>query len=126
MFRVTYNMTLLIDQMKQLIALFLPRSRDNETMTELLKLLDDEKDWGKAHYLSARIRTRAINAAKTGDLEAEIQFSFEEVCAKTLHNLSESKRPFDADTPYWIIPLALKLAKVLEVDERKVLDIAIS
>jgi hypothetical protein len=119
-------MTLLIDQMRQLIALFLPRCGDTETMEELQGLLGDEKDWVKAHYLSTRIRTKAINAVKTGDLKAEIQFSFEEVCAKTLHNLSGSKKPFDADTPYWIIPLALKLAKVLEIDSRRVLEIAAS
>lgn len=119
-------MTLLIDQMKQLIALFLPFCRDTETLAELLALLADEKSWIKAHYLSTRIRTKAISASKSGDVKAEMQFSFEEICAKTLHNLSNSKRPFEADTPYWIIPLALKLAKVLEIDERKVLEIALS
>ena len=119
-------MTLLVDQMQQLIALFLPRCRDTETMAELQALLRDEKEWIRAHYLSARIRAKTINAVKTGDLKAEIQFSFEETCAKTLHNLSDSKKPFDADTPYWIIPLALKLAKVLEIDSRKVVEIATS
>jgi hypothetical protein len=118
--------TLVIDQMQQLLALFLPHCRDTETMTELQSLLGDGKSWIKAHYLSTCIRAKAINAIKTGNLKAELQFSFEETCAKTLHNLSESKRPLDADTPYWIIPLALKLAKELEIDERKVLDIVMS
>jgi hypothetical protein len=72
------------------------------------------------------MRAKAITAVKAGDLEGEMQFTFEEVCAKTLHNLSASKKPFDADTPYWIIPLALKLAKVLEINEHKVLEIAMS
>ena len=119
-------MKLLVDQMDHLFALFQPICRDTETMAELRALLRDEKDWVKAHYLSTRIRTKAISAVKQGDLKAEIQFSFEETCAKTLHNLSESKKPFDADTSYWILPLALKLAKVLEMDERKILNIAMS
>lgn len=119
-------MTLLIDQVEQLLGLFRPHCRDTETMEELRALLRNEKEWVRAHYLSTRMRTKAIQAAKNSDLKGELQFAFEEVCAKTLHNLSDSKKPFDADTPYWIIPLALKLAKVLEVDEHKVLEIAVS
>ena len=119
-------MKLLLDQVDQLIALFLPRCGDTETMAELQVLLRDEKEWVKAHYLSTRIRAKSINAFKTHDVKAEMQYSFEETCAKTLHNLSRSKRPFDADTPYWIIPLALKLAKALGLDAQKVLDIATS
>jgi hypothetical protein len=119
-------MKLLIDQMEHLLALFQPLCRDTETMEELRALLRDEKEWIKAHYLSTRIRTKSISAVKQGDLKAEMQFSFEETCAKTLHNLSDTKKPFDADTPYWVLPLALKLARVLEMDERKILDIAIS
>jgi hypothetical protein len=119
-------MTLLIDQVEHLVALFRPHCRDTETLDELRALLRVEKEWVQAHYLSTRIRTKAIQAGKNGDLKAEIQFSFEETCAKTLHNLSDTKKPFEADTAYWIIPLALKLARVLGLDERKVLDIAMS
>ena len=119
-------MKLLADQMEQLLALFQPHCRDTETMRELRGLLPEPKDWVKAHYLSTRIRAKAFAAVKQGDLPAEMQFSFEETCAKTLHNLSDAKRPFELDTPYWIIPLALKLAKVLNLNERKVLEIAVS
>jgi hypothetical protein len=119
-------MKLLIDQMEQLFALFLPHCRDTDTMKELRAMSHEPQDWIKAHYLSTRIRAKAINAVKKGDLKGEMQFSFEETCAKTLHNLSDSKKPFELDTPYWIIPLALKLAKVLAIDEHKVLEIAIS
>jgi hypothetical protein len=119
-------MKLLIDQLEQLLAYFQPHCRDTETMVELCALLHEPSDWVKAHYLSTRMRTKALGAVKTGDLKAEMQFSFEETCAKTLHNLSDSKKPFEADTAYWIIPLALKLAKVLDLDQRRILDIAMS
>jgi hypothetical protein len=119
-------MKLFIDQVDQLIALFRPMCQDTETMTELQELLHHQDEWIKAHYLSTRIRARSINAYKTRDLRAEVQYSFEEVCAKALHNLSHSKKPFDPDTPYWILPLALKLAKVLDIDSRQVLEIATS
>ncbi|MEJ0001533.1 MAG: hypothetical protein WDO13_21815 [Verrucomicrobiota bacterium] len=119
-------MTLLIDQVEALIAVFKPHCKDTETLTELQALLRQEKDWIKAHYLSNRIRTKSINAFKTHNVVAELQYSFEETCAKTLHNLSGSKKPCDADTPYWIIPLALKLARALDIDERQVLDVVMS
>jgi hypothetical protein len=119
-------MKLLIDQIDQLLVFFRPHCRDTETLDELRLLLAEPRDWIKAHYLSTRIRTRAISAVKEGDLRGEMQFSFEETCAKTLHNLSDAKRPFDPDTPYWVIPLALKLAKVLDLDPHPILDIAMS
>ncbi len=117
-------MKLLIDQMEQLFVLFRPHCQDTETLDELRMLLHEPRDWVKAHYLSSRIRTKAISAVKQGDLKGEMQFSFEETCAKTIHNLSDSKKPFESDTPYWIIPLALKLAKVLNLDEHKIVEIA--
>ena len=119
-------MKLLIDQIDQLLIFFRPHCRDVETIDELRMLLHEPRDWVKAHYLSTRIRTKGIGAVKQGDLKGEMQFSFEETCAKTLHNLSDTKKPFEPDTAYWIIPLALKLARVLGLDERKVLDIAMS
>ncbi len=121
-----HRMKLLIDQMDQLLMLVRPQCRDTETLDELRMLLHEPRDWIKAHYLSARIRTKAINAVKQGDLNGEMQFSFEETCAKTLHNLSESKKPFEYDTSYWILPLAFKLAKVLDIPEHQVVEIALS
>jgi hypothetical protein len=119
-------MQLLLEQVDQLIALFQPMCRDIETMTELRALLNRRDEWVKAHYLSTRIRAKSINAFKAHNVTAEVQYSFEEACAKTLHNLSGLRRPFDSDTPYWILPLALKLAKALDIDSSKVVEIALS
>ncbi len=119
-------MNLLIDQIDALIGLFKPACRETETMTELQGLLQREEDWPKAHYLFTRIRVKNINASKTEDRKAEAQYCFEEICAQTVHNLSGSKKPFDPDVPYWIIPIALKLAKILEIDSQQVVDIVTS
>ncbi len=119
-------MILFIDQLDKLLAFFQPHCRNVETLEELRGLLRQESEWGKAHYLAARIRTKALAAGKTGDLAGEIQFSFEETCAKALHNMSASKKPFEPDTPYWILPLALNLAKVLQLDPQRIVDIAMS
>jgi hypothetical protein len=119
-------MKLLLDQMDQLVTLFKPLCQDTETLTELHAMLHQEGDWPKAHYLATRIRNKGLMAIKRSDVKAEAQYAFEEVCAQTLHNLSELKQPFGPDTPYWVIPLALKLARVLEIDSKKILDIVVS
>ncbi len=119
-------MKLLIDQMDALLSLFAPFCSETGTLTELKGLLHQEKEWPKAHYLFTRIRAKTLNAIKTGDGTAEAQYYFEEACAKTIYNLSASKMPFDPDTPYWVIPMALKLAAVLEIDSRKITEIIAS
>jgi hypothetical protein len=119
-------MNLLIEQLAALLSLFLPCCMDTETMRELQALLRKEAEWPTAHYLATRIRSKTIAAIKAGDARAEAQFYFEEMCARTLYNLSNPKKPFEPDSPYWIIPLALKLARTLDIDARKIADIAIS
>jgi hypothetical protein len=119
-------MKLLLDQLDALITLFRPHCRETETLVELQGLLRHENDWPKAHYLFTRIRSKNIHALKSGDTRAEAQYCFEEICAQTLHNLSSSRKPFDPDTPYWIIPIALKSARILGIDTQKIIEIATS
>jgi len=119
-------MKLLLNQLDALITLFKPHCLETETLVELQAMLRREAEWPKAHYLFTRIRSKNINALKGGDTRAEAQYAFEEICAQTLHNLSGSKKPFDPDTPYWIIPIALKSARILGLDPQKIIDIATS
>ena len=53
----------------------------------------------------------------------ESQYLFEESCAKTLYNLSGEPAPFDAHSPYWIIPNALIAARLRGIDSQRVVDI---
>jgi hypothetical protein len=119
-------MNLLLEQLDALLSLFEPHCADAETMRELRELLRKEPEWPTAHYLATRIRSKTIAAIKSGDAKAEAQFYFEEMCARTLYNLSNPKKPFESDSPYWIIPMALKLARTLDLDPRKIADIAAS
>lgn len=49
------------------------------------------------------------------------QYGFEEICAKTLYNMSghvpggEWPYPFDDDSPFWVVPLAVGFARALGV-----------
>jgi hypothetical protein len=96
----------IIVAMQRLLEWFAPRCSDRRSMDELMGLLSAERArWQRAHKL------------------LQAQYSFEEVCAKTIYNLSRHPAPFDADSPYWIIPNAAALARKLQIDETEILRI---
>jgi len=72
------------------------------------------------NYSTLRAK-KALNARGNATLES--QALFEEICGKTLYNLSEEPAPFDADSPYWIVPNALHLARKLGVEESEIIRI---
>jgi hypothetical protein len=38
-------------------------------------------------------------------------------CAKTLYNMTRVRAPFDPDSPFWVLPLALELGHALGVTD---------
>ena len=83
----------------------------------------DHSRWSKAHGLFDRIRRKTLVAERAGDQTLTAQYLFEEICAKTLYNLSGSSAPFDADSPYWIVPNAFALARRIGVEASEVLAV---
>ena len=110
----------LVDLIGALVALFLPRCSDGETLSELQGMVMAQEDWHKARGLFGRIRLKNLAAAKAGNLPLEAQYCFEETCAKTLYNLSQGVAPFDADSPQWIVPNAIALGRHLGLPETEV------
>jgi hypothetical protein len=86
-------------------------------------MTSDPGRWQKAHGLFQRIRAKSLRAIRTNDKILEAQYNFEEVCAKTLYNLAGASAPFDADSPYWIAPTAIVLARLLKMEDAEVLRI---
>ena len=101
---------------EKLIELFAERCKDRETLDELTALAADRSRWSKAHGLFDRIRRKTLVAERAGDQTLTAQYVFEEICAKTLYNLSGESAPFDADSPYWIVPNAFALARRIGVE----------
>jgi hypothetical protein len=66
---------------------------------------------------------KTLDAEERNDALADCQFLFEEACAKTLYNLSDTNAPFDEDSPYWIVPNALSLARRIGIHEAEVIKI---
>jgi hypothetical protein len=114
-----------------LIILFKPHCAETETLNELATLADDSGRWIYAHALFSKIRGKSLSTKGTRNRRIGLQYGFEEICAKTLYNISdisppysaEFLPPFDEDSPYWVLPFALTLAKELGIDASKVQDI---
>lgn len=113
----------IIGDMEKLIGLFASRCADRETLDELLGMTSDRGQWTKAHALFDRIRRKTLRAEREGDRRLAAQYLFEEVCAKTIFNLSYPKAPFDADSPYWIVPTAFALARHLGIVDSEILAV---
>jgi hypothetical protein len=70
-----------------------------------------------------RIRDKTLAAERRKDERADCQYLFEEACAKTIFSLTDTDAPFDADSPYWIVPNALSLARRMSIDESEITKI---
>lgn len=107
----------IVTHMKALLELFALHCTDQTTNRQLLTMLDDPSQWRLGHRLFRDIRTKTLRTENAKSELANAQYLFEEICAKTLYNLSGEPAPFDADSPCWIIPNALLLAKRLGLGE---------
>jgi hypothetical protein len=106
-----------------LIDLFLRRCSEKATMEELKRLLLDSDRWVEAHSLFDRIRRKTLEADRSKNRLLQVQYSFEEICAKTLFNLANTDAPFDSDSPYFVIPFALDLGRSVGIDDEEVIRI---
>ena len=113
------NVTIAI---RNLATLFVTRSKDTATLRAIIDFTNDRGRWEKAHGLFDQIRSKTIKASRRSDKILEAQYRFEEVCVKTLYNLRRFSSPFDPDSPYWIIPNALRAGELLGFTNSEILD----
>jgi hypothetical protein len=76
---------------------------------------------GRGHDLFQRIRKTTIAAERAHEQRLVAQYLFEEVCAKTLYNLSGEPAPFDPDVPFRIVPNAILFARTVDVPDLEAL-----
>ena len=99
------------------LTFFEGRCEDKETLRRLIALANDKSRRKQAHALFTEIRKKTLAAGKRGDQLALAQYAFEEICAKTLYNLTGESAPFDPDSPFWILPRALELGRMLGITD---------
>lgn len=113
----------LLNDIGGFIRLFAPYCRDSETLDQLHRMLGNRGTWTNAHDLFDHIRRKTLKAERAKKHALICQYLFEEICAKTLYNLSGKSAPFDADSPYWIIPNAIYFARAVGVADAEIVNI---
>jgi hypothetical protein len=112
-----------VKAIQEMVRFFLPLCAEQSTLRELDEMAADEKKWPYAHALFSKIRKKTIRADEAKDELLQHQYSFEEICAKTIYNISghikgkEFPYPFDDDSPFWVIPIAVSFARALGVTD---------
>jgi hypothetical protein len=99
------------------LTLFEGRCEDKETLRNLIALANDKSGRKQAHALFTEIRKKTLAAGKRDDQLALAQYAFEEICAKTLYNLTGESAPFDPDSPFWVLPRTLELGRMLDITD---------
>lgn len=107
--------TNIITAMLAPLMFFEGRCKDKETLRRLIELANDRSRRKQAKALFDEIRHKNLAAGRRNDHLAQAQYDFEEICAKTLYNMSREPAPFDPDSPFWVLPLALELGRALGV-----------
>ncbi len=113
----------ILDDMACLIRLLSPHCQDRETIDTLGAMVAARSKWQRAHALFDQIRRKTLAAERAQNRRLASQYFFEEMCAKTLFNLSRSNAPFDPDSPYWIIPNAIAFARHVGVEDAQVIKV---
>lgn len=107
--------------LSRLIELLSSRCTDRETIDWLQRVALDRGKWHDAHGVFNHIRGKFLKAERKGNANEAAQYRFEEICAKTLYNLSGATAPFDSDSPYWIVPNAIAFARRVGIPDAEVL-----
>ncbi|MHC4879296.1 MAG: hypothetical protein ACYTGL_22810 [Planctomycetota bacterium] len=100
----------------EMVDFFMPHCADTSTLAEIKTMAADRQLWRKGHEVFDRMRTKTLRADRDSDVQLQYQYSFEEICARTLYNLSGHPASFDDDSPFWVIPIALQFAASLGVE----------
>lgn len=115
----------ILDDIWCLIELFEPHCEDRSSLTQIKHMVRDSTTWPKAHALFHEIRKKTLAAEEAGSRAKACQYLFEEICAKTLYNMSRSSAPFDPDSPYWVLPNALYLSRAMGITDAECIRVII-
>jgi len=110
----------ILADLEALLDLFDRSCKDTATIRELQDVLKTKAKWVRAHDLFQKIRKKTISAERNNDVLLLAQYRLEEAIAKTIYNLGNFSAPFDSDSPYWVVPAALALARKLLLDDSQV------
>ncbi len=114
----------IIGGIQELCELFASRCKDRATLDALKQVASERSRWHEGRALFHIARDKFLKQAGH-DATLQAQFRFEEICGKTLYNLTGRPAPFDADSPYWVVPNALKLARELGISDSEIARVVV-
>lgn len=114
---------MMVEDIVALLYFFEDKVQDIESNNLVRDIAEDKNKWVNAHGVFSKIRERNLKAIEEKDKVKECQYCFEEVCAQSLFNLTNTDAPFDPDSPYWVIKNALSLANALNIPTERIVEI---
>jgi hypothetical protein len=124
----TFQNTNIFTVIDRLLNLFRGQCDDTVTIDKMVACINDwdpftEDPDKNSEDIFSEIRRKNLVAVDVKDKRLFSQYCFEEICAKTLYNLTRPSAPFDPDSPYWIIPNAIAFSRTLGLSDDQILSI---
>lgn len=95
------------------LDVFAGRVPDSESHSHVRQLVADEDHWSAGHAVFNEVRRRCLTAAHHKDDLRAAQYALEESCCQAVYNSTEPVDPFDACSPFFVVPQAMGLAALL-------------
>jgi hypothetical protein len=105
----------------KLVVLFDRCAPDPDIQSDLRRIVADHDSWGTAHAYRDIVRERML---RTKDDAKIAQYAFAESCFETIYNETEPIDPFNSVCPFWVVPRAAALAKLVGISTDSVLRAA--
>lgn len=113
----------MIENIIKFSNLFLESAEDPEELEKLISVTKDRQRWVKAHAYFDEVRRKNLKAIEKKQLRLKYLYSYIEICYKALFNLTYPSAPFDLESPYFIIPFALKYCDGIGLDRNRIIEI---
>ena len=112
------------------LAHFAPHCRDTSTYRKLQNIAARPRRWRRGYALFESVRRKTLKAIDRRDEFLQHQYALEEICAKTLYNMSIAAdeapfmipAPFDDDSADFVMPIARQFAAYLDISPPELPD----
>jgi hypothetical protein len=116
----------MVEDVKRLVSLFAPQCAERGTIDELARMLEDKKQWVKAHDLFDRIRRKKPSSPTKTETKANRAVLLRGgLCPDALQ---PERRGHAIRQGFAVLhnPIAVGLARALKIDDSRILEIVLA
>lgn len=106
------------DSILKLVTLFDRVAPDPDVQRDLKAIVSDYDRWRSAHGYRSVVRDRLL---RSKDKAKTAHYEFAESCLESIYNETCPDDPFDTVSPFWVVPCAARLGKLVGVSAESVL-----